>query len=133
MEKLVLLKYRHAISVAAFLRTEENERVAERMAAFNILSPSTTTTTFYSLSSCLSNITRTNYFSNDCNNNKTFSRDFHFSLFSSQTNSSSSSSSSKTKRELSKMPIRSSKSGSFPGFLSFSFLHLILQYCTLPY
>ncbi|KAG5248708.1 D-glycerate kinase [Salix suchowensis] len=93
------------------------------MAAFNILSPSTTTTTFYSLSSCLSNITRTNYFSNDCNNNKTFSRDFHFSLFSSPTNSSSSSSSSKTKRELSKMPIRSSKSGSGHSWIQDGSMH----------
>ncbi|KAF9685239.1 hypothetical protein SADUNF_Sadunf03G0034100 [Salix dunnii] len=101
------------------------------MAAFNILSPSTTTTTttttFYSLSSCLSNIARTNDFSNGYNNNKTFSRGFHFSLFSSQTNStsssSSSSSSSKTKRELSKMPTRSSKSGSGHSWIQDGSMH----------
>eukprot|EP00258_Populus_trichocarpa_P019778 XP_006385486.2 D-glycerate 3-kinase, chloroplastic [Populus trichocarpa] len=83
------------------------------MAAFNIPPPSTTTTTFSSLPSsyCHSNIIRTNYFNNDYNNNKKFSRGFHFSLFSSQTNPSSSSS-SKTKRELSKMPTHFSKSGS---------------------
>uniref|UniRef100_A0A6M2FAZ0 Phosphoribulokinase/uridine kinase domain-containing protein n=1 Tax=Populus davidiana TaxID=266767 RepID=A0A6M2FAZ0_9ROSI len=84
------------------------------MAAFNIPPPSTTTTTFSSLPSsyCHSNITRTSYFNNDYNNNKKYSRGFHFSLFSSQTYPSSSSSSSKTKRELSKMPTHFSKSGS---------------------
>jgi len=104
------------------------------MAAFNIPPPSTTTTTFSSLPSsyCHSNIIRTNYFNNDYNSNKKFSRGFHFSLFSSQTNPSSSSS-SKTKRELSKMPTHFSKSGSFPGFLSFfiSAFNTLILYITM--